>query len=147
MHIIFPPTYANLTMGFFKLMFCDLCRDKFGEDLRIFNFENWSRFLDDCENLLEENKINANDLLNSINPSIQLTMEYSKDAIPFLHIIIRCNNDKIWKDIYYKPTDTHRCLPFSSNHPKHCKKNTLSHWHVVSAQLPETLKQNEKTNL
>ena len=26
-------------------------------------------------------------------------------------------------DIYYKPTDTHRCLPFSSNHPKHCKKS------------------------
>ena len=26
-------------------------------------------------------------------------------------------------DIYYKPTDTHRCLPLSSNHPKHCKKN------------------------
>ena len=26
-------------------------------------------------------------------------------------------------DIYYKPTDTHRCLPFSSNHPKHFKKN------------------------
>ena len=26
-------------------------------------------------------------------------------------------------DIYYKPTDTHRCLPFSSNHRKHCKNN------------------------
>ena len=25
--------------------------------------------------------------------------------------------------IYYKPTDTHRCLIFSSNHPNHCKKN------------------------
>ena len=50
-------------------------------------------------------------------------MEYSKDAIPFLDILIKRNNDKIWMDIYYKPTDTHRCLPFSSNHPKHCKKN------------------------
>ena len=26
-------------------------------------------------------------------------------------------------DIYYKPNDTHKCLPFSSNHPKHCKMN------------------------
>ena len=26
-------------------------------------------------------------------------------------------------DIYYKPTDTHRCLPFSYKHPKHWKKN------------------------
>ena len=49
-------------------------------------------------------------------------MEYSKDAIPFRDILIKHNNGKIWMDIYYKPTDTHRCLPFSSNHPKHCKK-------------------------
>ena len=104
----------------------DLGRDKFGEDLEIFIFENWNRFLDDCETLLEENKINPNDLLsilNSINPSIQFTMEYSNDAIPFLDILIKCNNDDIWMDIYYKPTDTYRCLPFSSNHPNHCKKN------------------------
>ena len=26
-------------------------------------------------------------------------------------------------DVYYKSTDTHRCLLFSSNHPDHCKKN------------------------
>ena len=66
-----PPTYANLTMGFFELTFYDLCRDKFGENLGNFIFENWSSFLDDCETLLEENKINPNDLLsilNSINP-------------------------------------------------------------------------------
>ena len=57
-------------------------------------------------------------------------MEYSKDDIPFLVILIKCNKDKIWMDIYCKPTDAHRCLPFSSNHPKHCKKNipfTLAH--------------------
>ena len=50
-------------------------------------------------------------------------MEYSKDAIHFLDILIKRNNDKIWMDIYYKPTDTNRCLPFSSNDPKHCKNN------------------------
>ena len=50
-------------------------------------------------------------------------MEYIKDAIPFLDILIKRNNDIIWMDIYYKPTDTHRCLPFSSNHPKLCKNN------------------------
>ena len=57
---------------------------------------------------------------------------YSKDedAIPFLDILTKCNTDKIWMDIYYKPPDTHRCLLFSSNHPKYCKKNitfTLAH--------------------
>ena len=126
MGTIFAPTYANLTMGFFELTFYGLCKDRFGEDLGNFIFENWTCFLDDCETLLEENKINSNDLhsiLNSINPSIQFTMEYSKDAIPFRDILIKRCNDKIWMDIYYKPTDTDRCLPFSSNHPQHCKKN------------------------
>ena len=50
-------------------------------------------------------------------------MEYGKDAIPFVDILIKSDNDKVWMDICYKPTDTHSCLPFSSNHPKHCKKN------------------------
>ena len=50
-------------------------------------------------------------------------MEYSKDVIPFLDILIQCNNDIIWMDIYYKSTDTHRCLSFSSNDPIHGKKN------------------------
>ena len=85
MSTIVAQTYGNLTMGFFEFTFYDLCKDRFGEDLGNFIFENCCRFLDDCETLLEENKINPNDLLsilNSVNPS----------------------------------------LPFSSNHPKHCKK-------------------------
>ena len=79
-------------------IFTKLCRDKFGEDLGNFVFENWSCFLDDCETLLKKNKINLNDLLNilnSINPSIQFKMEYSKDVISFLDILIKRSNDKI----------------------------------------------------
>ena len=59
---IFAPTYAILTMRFFELTFYDLCRDKFCEDLGNSIFENLSHFLDDCETLLEEKKINPNDL-------------------------------------------------------------------------------------
>ena len=62
-----------------------------GEDLGNFIFENWSCFLNNCETLLEENKINPNDLLiiilNSINPLIQFTVESSKDVIPLLDIL------------------------------------------------------------
>ena len=57
------------------------------------------------------------------NTSIQFAMECSKDAISFLDILIKRNDDKIWMDIYYKPTNTLRCLAFSSNDPKRCKTN------------------------
>ena len=50
-------------------------------------------------------------------------MDYGKDAIPFLDILIKRNNYKIWMDIYYKSADTHKCLPFSYNHRNHCKNN------------------------
>ena len=76
-----------------------------------------------------------------MNPSIQFTMEYSKDAIPFLDILIKRNNNNIWMDIYYKPTDTHRCLPFSSNHPNHCKKNIPFTLALRIFTIVKTLKQ------
>ena len=68
------------------------------EDLGSFIFENWGSFLDDCETLLEENRINPNDLLrtlNSINPPIQFTVDYRKDAIPFLDVLIKRNNSPV----------------------------------------------------
>ena len=59
-------------------MFYDICGNKFGKDLGNLIFENWSRFLDDCETLLGENKINLHDslsILNSIKLPILSKME------------------------------------------------------------------------
>ena len=52
-------------------------------------------------------------------------MEYSKDQIPFLDILIKRNNTGIWMDLYHEPTVTKGCLPFTSSHPNHCKQNIL----------------------
>ena len=46
-------------------------------------------------------------------------------------------------NIYYKQTDTHRCLPFSSNHPKHCKKNI----HFILACLICTIVENTEAKM
>ena len=32
---------------------------------------------------------------------------------------------KIWMDIYNKPKDSKRYVPFTSNHPQHCLTNIL----------------------
>ena len=65
------------------------------------------------------------EILNSIIPSITFAMEVSRKELPFSYIFIKMKDDKIWMDIYFKPTDTHRCLPFSSSHPNHCKKPSV----------------------
>ena len=33
------------------------------------------------------------------------------------------DNNGIWMDLYHKPTDTQRCLLYSTIHPKHCLKD------------------------
>ena len=43
--------------------------------------QNWNRFLNDCYTVLRTSQISSGKLLltlNSINPSIKFTMEYSK---------------------------------------------------------------------
>ena len=31
--------------------------------------------------------------------------------------------NSIWMDLYHKPTDTQKCLTFTSSHPDHCEQN------------------------
>ena len=83
-------------------------------------------FFDNCYTVLRSSHISPEELLltlNSMNPSIQFIMEYSKDQIPFLDVLIKRNKNGIWMDLYHKPTDIQRCLPFTSSHPNHCKRN------------------------
>ena len=43
--------------------------------------------------------------------------------MPFLDILIKRNENGIWMHLSYKPTDTQRCLPFTSSQSNHCKRN------------------------
>ena len=122
---IFAPTYAGLTVGYLELKAYSMVDLRWGRSLMIYVMEQWIRFLDDCHILLEEDKIKPEDLLeilNSINANIQFTMEVSKDELPFLDMLVK-NGERIWMDLYHKPTDTERYVPFNSNHPPHCKRN------------------------
>ena len=110
--------------------------------------------MDDCYIVLRSSQISPEELLltlNSINPSIQFTMEYSKDQVPFLDILIKRNKNGVWMDLYHKPTDTQRSLP--SSHPNHYKRNTpfcLARRICTIAEInDEKLKnlENLKTNL
>ena len=122
---IFAPTYAGLTIGYLEIKLYAIVELRWGEVLVSYFMEQWYRFLDDCHISIEEDKIEPSELLellNSINRFIQFTMEVSKHESPFLDILIK-KDERIWMDLYHKPTHTERYVPFNSNHPPHCKRN------------------------
>ena len=125
MGTIFAPTYANLTMGYHEVKLYSIIKNTYNLTVSKYFRDNWFRFLDDCQILLINN-IEPKDLLhilNQINANIKFTMEISENKLPFLDVMINKNGTKIWMDIYSKPTDSKRYVPFNSNHPKHCLKN------------------------
>ena len=126
MGTIFTPIYATSSMGYFEVKLYIVCTFEYEELLAEYIKEKWNCFLDDCYTVLRSSQISSEELLltlNSINPSIQFTMEYSKDQIPFLDVLIKSNKNNIWMDLYHKPRDTQRCLPFTSSHLNYCKRN------------------------
>ena len=77
-------------------------------------------------NILKVNLIKPEHLLsvlNQIKNNIQFNMEKSQTRPPFLDIMINKSGRKIWMDIYKKPMDSKRYVPFMSNHPRHCLMN------------------------
>ena len=82
----------------------------------------------DCYIALDATDINPLklfDIINNIHDNIKFTIEQHNLYLPFLDIMINKDpeNNNIWMDIFYKKTDTRRCVPFNSCHPKQCKKN------------------------
>ena len=129
---IFAPTYATLSMVYFETKFYSVCTFTYGEVLAEYIKENWNPFLDDCYIVLRNSQISPKELLltlNSINPSIQYTMEYIQDQIPFLDILIKRNENGIWMDLYHKPADTHRPKGVCLLHPvNQTILNEISHF-------------------
>ena len=126
MDTVFVPTYANLCIGYHEIKLCDLIESNYNLDIRQYFVENWKRFLDDCEILLNTDLIKPGDLLtilNSVNNDIQFSMELSDKKLPFLDILITKSGKKIWMNIHSKPTDSERHVSYLSNHPKPCLKN------------------------
>ena len=60
------------------------------------------------------------ELENCVNPAIQFTIQISDNNLLFLDIFLNKQDNKIWINIYSKPTDL---IQLNSNHPKPCSKN------------------------
>ena len=83
-------------------------------------------------------------ILNQINNNILLTIEKSQTRIIFLDIAINKSVAKTCMDIYNKPTDSKRYVPFTSNHPRHCLTNIRFSLASVICIIVENENVNEK---
>ena len=133
------PDYACLSIGF-------LAETKLYPELPLhFNpikckniEDNFLQYIDDGFILLL-NSINMlvfQTILNDLHPSINFTFEKSRSIytdkgtimkkINFLDVsIILHDSGIIETDIYYKDTNNHDYLDFTSHHPDHIKKNGM----------------------
>ena len=58
----------------------------------------------------------------NFHPALQFTSTITETELPFLDINLRISEDRIQTSAFYKETDTHNNLHFSSFHPDHCKR-------------------------
>ena len=92
------------------------------------------RYIDDGF-ILWPSKLDVNvfiNILNDLNPDIKYTVERGTfvtenneltEQIKFLDILIILRNNNIETDIFYKVTNSHYYLDYTSHHPEHIKIN------------------------
>ena len=112
------PTYANLFMR--KLETEILNKSELKPMV-------WYRYIDDIFFIWdhgEDEVYNWITYLNKYHKTIKFTAETSKEEISFLDTKVRINKDqKLYTDLFVKPTDTNSYLKYDSAHPPNCKKS------------------------
>ena len=85
-------------------------------------------FIDDVFSIIKKHAItNFHNLLNSIDPHINFTIEQEQNGqLSFLDTIVTRNNGSLIVNVYRKPTHTDRYLDYSSQH-KISTARTLLH--------------------
>ena len=120
------PSYATLVLGYLKESTYDQEERLFGGMIGSSIIDNWFRYLEDWFiNCIfgEDNLRKFHTLPNFLDPNIQFTIEQSTKQLTFLDILIRKNNDRLSTAINYKVTDTIQYLEYTSDHPRHMKRN------------------------
>ena len=112
------PAYANIFMSVFeRALLSGTCNQPF----------SWLRYIDDIFVIWTHGEAKLKEFLsyiNSLNPSIQFTSDYSRDCVNFLDVSVSVDlNGSIATDLYVKPTDTHQYLLATSCHPNHTKRS------------------------
>ena len=108
--------YACVFMGYVETEF-----------LKTQAIKTWQqkRFIDGIFFIWTDSEENLNKFikdLNEFHSNLKFTYEKSKEKINFLYLVIKLTDDKIFADLYCKPTDSHQYLHYDSCHAEHIKR-------------------------
>lgn len=118
----FSPNYACLFLGLWE-------KDYVLNPINPFyHCMTWyGRYIDDILLIFEgslNELLNFHKYLNSINPNIKLSIEYSQTCIDFLDLtIFKGEGDQVHTTLYRKNTSRNTILRADSFHPQHLKRN------------------------
>lgn len=116
------PNYANLFLGHFENKFVfNTTKNPF-----VPKIVKWFRYIDDIFCIFNGSPEEATDfvtLLNSFEPSLFFTPQYSPVQVIFLDLTVIKSNGSIITTLYRKETDKNTLLLASSFHPTSLKRS------------------------
>ncbi|XP_078364096.1 uncharacterized protein LOC144648396 [Oculina patagonica] len=84
------------------------------------------RYIDDIVGAASCRREELEDFITHVStyhPALQFKHTISQTQLPFLDITLSISGSKICTSAYYKETDTHNYLHYTSSHPQHCKNS------------------------
>ena len=120
------PPYADIAMGYLEINLFYKLRSEISNEVALYFWKYYRRYLDDGMLFWDKRLGNFDqvfEIMNIMHPTINFTMERSDSRLVYLDIEIYKADSCIETVAYNKETDSGSYLPFSSNHPRHCKSN------------------------
>ena len=112
------PNYANLFVSFVEKQIFEKYTDPIPDYL--------GRYIDDCVGTASCSRGDLECFINYVNNfhrAFQFTWEISETSVSFLDILVPINGNRLTTSVFYKPTDSHSYLLYSSSHPNHTKQS------------------------
>ena len=111
-------SYANLFLGFIEHQFFSQYNGP--------KPELYSCYIDNCISAASSTRKELTQFLtgsNSFDSALKYNQEISDSSLAFLDIKISKQGNSLCTSVYYKPTDSHRYLLYSSLHQSHVKNS------------------------
>ena len=110
------PNYTNLFVGFVEKQIFELYTDRTPDYL--------GRYIDDRVGTASCSRGELEQFINYVfnfHLALQFTWEISETSVSFLDILVSIN--RLVTCVFYKATDSHSYLLYSSSHPNHTKRS------------------------